>query len=146
MESIEIQEVEYNSDWQKKSIDLRYSVLREPLGLTYTAQQLEEEKDEIHIIARVNDKIIGVLLLKIIDDKTLKMRQVAVDVNWQNKGIGRQLVEYGESYARKNKYAIIELHARDTAKNFYIKMQYRIIGDIFEEVGIPHFKMIKELE
>jgi predicted GNAT family N-acyltransferase len=41
--------------------------------------------------------------------------------------------------------AAIELHARANAVNFYAKYAYRIVGDEFEEVGIPHFKMIKRL-
>jgi hypothetical protein len=52
MENIEIQQVAYNTTLQKKSVDLRFKVLRAPLGLTYTAQQLAEEEQEIHIVAQ----------------------------------------------------------------------------------------------
>lgn len=37
------------------------------------------------------------------------------------------------------------LHARDVAKGFYRSMQYRVVGDEFTEVGIPHYHMEKEL-
>jgi N-acetylglutamate synthase-like GNAT family acetyltransferase len=84
------------------------------------------------------DKVIGVLLLKIINADVLKMKQVAVHPEWQNKGVGRQLVQFSEEFARKNNYKTIELHARDTAKAFYLALQYNIIGEEFEEVGIPH--------
>ncbi len=145
MESIDIQIVEYNSELHKKSLELRYKVLREPLGLVYTAEQLAAEKDEIHIVAVKEDKVVGVLLLKIEDDKRLKMRQVAVDTTCQQFGIGKKLVQFSETYAKKNGFNIIELHARDAAKDFYLKLDYKVIGDLFMEVGIPHYSMKKIL-
>lgn len=142
-DGIEIQIVEYNSDLQKKSIELRTKVLREPLGLVYTAEQLEEEEHEIHIVAVINNSVVGVLLLKKIDDKIVKMRQVAVDNNMQRSGIGKRLVHFAEVYLAKHNFSKIELHARDEAKDFYLALQYEIIGQPFIEVGIKHYKMIK---
>lgn len=145
MENIDIQIVEYNSTLQKKSVELRYKVLREPLGLVYTAEQLAEEKDEIHLVAIQNDEVLGVVVLKKMDNTTLKMRQVAVDSDLQRTGIGKIMVVFSEQYALENGYTTIVLHARDTAKDFYLKLDYYIVGDRFVEVGIPHYEMKKEL-
>lgn len=145
MENIDIQIVEYNSELQKKSIELRTKVLREPLGLAYTPEQLADEKEEIHIVALNKDEVVGVLVLKIMNGKLLKMRQVAVDTTVQKSGIGKLLVFFSEVYAKNHGYTIIELHARDVAKDFYLKLGYSIVGDKFTEVGIPHFKMKKEI-
>ncbi|MCC6584871.1 MAG: GNAT family N-acetyltransferase [Chitinophagales bacterium] len=146
MENIDIQIVEYDSPLQKKSVELRTKVLREPLGLVYTPEQLAAEKDEVHIIALSGDKVVGVLLLKIADKDLLKMRQVAVDTDCQQSGIGTLLVFFSEQYAKNNGFHIIELHARDAAKDFYLKQNYKVEGDMFAEVGIPHYKMKKKLE
>lgn len=145
MENIDIQIVEYDSPLQKKSIELRTKVLREPLGLVYTPEQLAAEKDEVHIIALREDKVVGVLLLKIAGEHLLKMRQVAVDTDVQQTGIGKLLVFFSEQYAKNNGFHTIELHARDTAKDFYLKQHYKVEGDVFTEVGIPHYKMKKDL-
>lgn len=145
MKSIEIKVIEFGSDKYKSSIVLRYDVLRKPLNMEYTSQQLEDEKNEIHIVAIMEDAVVGVLLLKIMNNTTLKMRQVAVDVVHQQKGIGTALVKFAEQYAFQHNFKIIELHARDTAIDFYLKNSYEIIGDEFLEVNIPHYKMIKEL-
>ena len=146
MENIQIQIVDFDSELRKKSIELRYKVLREPLGLVYTAEQLAEESAQVHIVAVTNDKVVGVVVLKADADSVLKMRQVAVDPNLQQSGIGKKMVLFSEKWAVDNQYAIIELHARDTAKDFYLKMDYTIIGNEFTEVGIPHFKMVKKLK
>ena len=146
MENIDIQIVEYNSIFQKKSIELRYKVLREPLGLVYTAAQLADEKDEIHIIALQNHVVIGVVVLKKIGNKRLKMRQVAVDEQHQKSGIGKKMVIFSEEYAKQHGFGTIELHARDAAIDFYLKLNYHIVGDLFIEVGIPHYEMKKVLQ
>ncbi len=146
MENIDIQIVEYDSILQKKSVELRYKVLREPLGFIFTAEQLRDEKDEIHIVAIQNDNVLGVVVLKMIDAQTIKMRQVAVDSQYQKSGIGKKMVVFSELYARKHGFRIIELHARDVAKDFYLKLDYQIIGDLFIEIGIPHYTMIKEIK
>jgi predicted GNAT family N-acyltransferase len=39
----------------------------------------------------------------------------------------------------------IELHARKSVVNFYIKLGYSMIVEEFIEVGIPHYKMFKKL-
>ncbi len=146
MENIDIQIVEYDSPLQKKSVELRTKVLREPLGLVYTPEQLSAEKDEVHIIALSGDMVVGVLLLKIAGENLLKMRQVAVDTDCQQSGIGKLLVFFSEQYAKNNGFHTIELHARDAAKDFYLKQNYIVEGDVFTEVGIPHYKMKKKLE
>lgn len=146
MENIHIQIADFNSELQKKSVELRYKVLREPLGLVYTAEQLEDERDEIHIVAVLNHKVAGIVVLKKADNNTLKMRQVAVDPDLQQSGIGKKMVVFSEQWAKDNHYRKIELHARDTAKEFYLKMDYTVVGDEFTEVGIPHFKMTKAIK
>ena len=146
MENIDIQIVEYDSELQKKSVELRYKVLREPLGLIYTAAQLAEEKDEIHLVATQNTKVLGVVVLKKLDNFVLIMRQVAVDSNLQKSGIGKKMVVFSVQYAVENGFNSIELHARDAAKDFYLKLDYHIVGDMFVEVGIPHYEMKKVLK
>lgn len=145
MDTITIQPVVYGTDLYDKAIELRYDVLRKPLNMQYTPQQLLEEKEETHIVALLQDTVIGVLLLKKINDNTIKMRQVAIASTYQRAGIGTQLVKFAEQYAIQHNFSIIELHARDTAVNFYLKNKYEIVGDVFFEVSIPHYKMIKQL-
>ena len=140
-----IQIVDFNSELQKKSIELRTKVLREPLGLVYTREQLEDEKDEIHIVAIIDNTIVGVLLLKKLDNERIKMRQVAVAIDLQKTGIGKKLVAFSEEFAQENGFIKIVLHARDTAKRFYQTLNYQIIGKSFMEVGILHYKMEKAI-
>ncbi|MCB9033477.1 MAG: GNAT family N-acetyltransferase [Chitinophagales bacterium] len=137
--------VDFQSDLQQASVDLRTRVLRTPLGLSFSKDELLAENNQIHIVAILDTIVVGTLLLQAINASTVKMRQVAVDDQFQNKGIGKMLVQFTENYTQQNQYKIIELHARLNAVPFYEKLAYQKIGDEFTEVNIPHYKMIKNI-
>jgi predicted GNAT family N-acyltransferase len=127
------------------SLILRYKILRIPLGLTFSAEDLAKDKNDIHIGAFEDDRLLASLILTDTGDSSIKMRQVAVEDNLQGMGIGSELVQYADTYARENGYRLIHCNARDTAKAFYLKHGYKVIGDEFTEVGIKHCYMEKEL-
>jgi predicted GNAT family N-acyltransferase len=89
--------------------------------------------------------LLGCLSLLVADDASWKMRQVAVAEAVQGKGVGNTLVEASENLARLAGVNSMVLHARETAVPFYLTLGYATVGERFEEVGIPHFKMQKVL-
>lgn len=135
----------FGSDEQLKSIALRREILRLPLGLDFSQEELLQEKDQIHVACFVENRLYGILLLVKYDSSTLKMRQVAVDNTMQGKGLGREMVVFAEQWAIANGYRLMTLHARETAVPFYLTLGYLIEGQQFKEVNIPHYKMIKSL-
>lgn len=138
--------IEFASPEYDESVALRYEVLRKPLGLQFSVEQLSAEWSDMHLAAfDQQGRIEGILLLTPIDEQTLKMRQVAVSPSRQGKGVGQEMVAYAEELARSKGFSLISLHARETAVPFYLKLSYDVVGERFEEVGIPHFKMVKRV-
>jgi predicted N-acetyltransferase YhbS len=132
-------------DRYKEALELRIKVLRAPLGLVYTPEQLAEEATDIHVVAIDEGKVVGTILLRHINEQVIKMRQFAVAPDRQRQGIGSEIVAYCEDYALENGYNTIELHARESAVPFYQPLEYEKVGERFTEVTIPHFKMVKHL-
>ncbi|MFL2435990.1 MAG: GNAT family N-acetyltransferase [Verrucomicrobiales bacterium] len=110
-------------------------------------QNLEEEKDHIHIIGKsFEDDVIAYLQFKIIDEKKLaKMQQVVVSQQHQSKGIGKKLINFSENFISSIGINSILLHAREPVVGFYEKLGYAKFGEKFLEVTIPHHKMNKNL-
>ena len=52
---------------------------------------------------------------------------------------------FAENLARDRGYNKISMHARKNATGFYEKVGYKVVGDEFVEVTIPHYNMEKEL-
>ena len=140
-------EIAYSTPEYDACVRLRTDILRKPIGLEFTVEQLSEEWSDTHLACfDARENIVGCLILSKKDKKTLKMRQVAVAENVQKKGIGQQLVAFSEKWARQNDFEKMVLNARESAVPFYLKMNYQKIGERFLEVGIPHFSMEKKLK
>lgn len=137
--------VKHNSEAYWKCVALRDRLLRKPLGLVFSKEELMQENNQIHFALIENNEVIACLSLVPNDDKQIKMRQVCVDSTIQQKGLGRNLVLNAEKWAIENHYNKMYCHARANVLPFYEKMAYKKIGNTFLEVGIPHFKMEKVL-
>lgn len=137
--------IEYDSEQYLESVALRLEILRKPLGLEFDPEVLKNDKNEYHIAATDGQSIIGILLLRPISESVVKMRQVAVKDSRQSQGIGKAMVNYSEELAHNLGFTNMELHAREVALDFYKSLGYHTVGDMFHEIGIPHFKMLKQL-
>ena len=126
-------------------IKLRDDILRKPLGLSFAADELDKERNNLHIAAYEDDQMLGCCMLVEEEPLTVRLRQMAVMNDLQGKGIGRALMQFAENLARDRGYKKITMHARKNALGFYEKMGYRKIGKEFHEITIPHYVMEKEL-
>ena len=126
-------------------IELRREVLRRPLGLDYTPEQLAAEADQMHLGAWDGRRAVGCLVLKLLPGREIQMRQVAVRADAQRKGVGRLLIAEAEAEAKRQGRARMVLHARQPAVAFYEKLGYAVEGEPFVEIGLPHRLMAKNL-
>lgn len=137
--------IDHGSREYRQMIDLRYEILRKPLGLNFTEEELEREKEDILIGAFDEDRILACCLLTKVDPQCCKLRQMAVLNSQQGKGIGATMMNFAENVARDRGFKVMAMHARKTATGFYEKLGYKVDGDEFEEVTIPHYVMKKKL-
>ena len=137
--------IDHGSREYQQMVQLRNDILRKPLKLTLTPEELEKEKDEILIGAFEEEKMLGCCMLIIVDPSTVRLRQMAVSNNLQGKGIGRALMQFSENIARDRGFKKIIMHARKSAAGFYEKLGYQICSNEFEEVTLPHYEMEKRL-
>lgn len=137
--------IDYGTKQYKQMVDLRYHILRKPLGMSFTQDELEAEKTNIHIGCFDDDKLEGCCMLVPLDKATIQLRQMAVTSGLQGKGIGKVLMQFAENISRDLGYKRMIMHARKTATGFYEKLGYNAVGAEFLEVTIPHFVMEKPL-
>ena len=140
-----IKQIDHGTKEYEQMLELRNEILRKPLGLTFDPKELEREKNDILIAAFEEDKLLGCCLLTKVDNKCLRLRQMAVQNNLQGKGIGATMMNYAENVARDAGYHKMIMHARKTAIGFYEKLGYKVTGNEFEEITIPHIIMEKKL-
>jgi N-acetylglutamate synthase-like GNAT family acetyltransferase len=140
-----LKQLYHGSKEYQQMVELRLEILRKPLGLSFSPEELEKEKDDILIGAFDEEEMTGCCILTNINDNSVKLRQMAVMKNMQGKGIGETIIQFAENIARDKGYKTLTMHARDTALGFYEKYDYKIEGEGFLEVNIPHHLMKKNL-
>ena len=140
-----LKQIDHGTKEYQQMVTLRNEVLRQPLGLYFSADELAQEKDDILIGAFDDDKMLACCMLTKADNKSLRLRQMAVQNNLQGKGIGASMLNFAETLSRDKGYKKLIMHARETAVGFYEKLGYNVVGNKFTEVTIPHFVMEKKL-
>lgn len=138
-------QVQHNSDAYLEAVRLRRTVLRVPLGLDFTAAELNSENSDIHVVGLEGDQVVAALVISLLGPATFKIRQVCVDPDQQGKGIGRDLVDFSEKLIHREGGEAIVLHARETVLKFWETLGYEVDSESFLEVTIPHRKMVKHL-
>lgn len=137
--------LDHGSTEYQQMVDLRHEILRKPLGLSFSQEELDKEKHEILIGAFEDDLMLGCCMLVKILPTECRLRQMAVQNTLRGKGIGKALMVFAENIARDRGFKKMTMHARASALGFYEKLGYTIIGNEFEEITIPHYIMEKEL-
>ncbi|MDH5676044.1 MAG: GNAT family N-acetyltransferase [Myxococcales bacterium] len=132
---------------------LRFRVLRDPLGLGEQDVLFAFEDRSLHLLAlgqiaaeSAEPEVIGCVLFFAESQGAGKLYQMAVDLPHQRHGLGRRMIAHLEGRLRSDGVGRIYLNARETALGFYEKLGYRAEGEPFIEVGIPHQRMVKLLK
>lgn len=140
-----LKQIDHGSKEYQQMIALRYDVMRKPLGLDFAPEELAKEIDDILIAAFDEEVMTGCCILTDMNNGCVRLRQMAVQKNMQGKGIGESMITFSENLARDKGFKTLTMHARDSAIGFYEKYGYKVKGDQFIEINIPHHIMEKRL-
>ncbi len=72
--------------------------------------------------------------------------RMAVLKAWRRRGVGRVMLNRLLDLAAKRGLARVTLSAQIHALGFYERAGFHVIGEPFIDAGIPHRKMVKDLE
>ena len=140
---MEFCEIIFDSDLFKEAIELRQNILRDPLGLNLYDEGIDDEHGQLHFGLLEENSLVACLAITPLSDTHVRLRQMAVKEDMQRSGLGSQLISAVEKHLEGIGLKKFELNARIEAIPFYTKLNYEKSGEEFNEVGIPHIKMIK---
>jgi GNAT superfamily N-acetyltransferase len=132
--------------------DLRHRILRPDLKI-YQPNPEDKNPTTFHVGAFGNNKILGIASFQIESYPELKaqnpyrLRGMATERSEHQKGIGRQVLNYGIEELLRRKCDLLWFNARQIAFPFYEKMGFDYCSDFFEIPHIgPHKVMYKYLQ
>lgn len=134
----------------KATYSIRHAVLREGKPISTCYFEGDEDLNTLHFGVFDNEVLLGVASFFMKNskhfshDKQFQLRGMAILEEHQNKGLGKILLQYCESFFREQATQLIWFNARVSAIGFYESLGYAIYGKLFDipEVG-PHIIMYK---
>jgi predicted GNAT family N-acyltransferase len=128
------------------SLRIRVFVGEQGVPANIELDELDTADDTVHAVALHDGVVIGTgRLLPDVDGKGPHIGRMAVEQDRRRGGVGGQVLRFLEEQGRERGFRQITLHAQEYVKSFYAGHGYREVGEVFEEAGIPHREMVKEL-
>lgn len=130
--------------WHEKANCLRHIRTIVFIDEQNVPEDLEwDEFDEtcVHVLAKRNNEYIATGRLL----ETGQIGRMAVLQEYRNSGVGSQILEKLLSIAESKNISSVFLNAQVDAIAFYKKYGFEEEGGVFDDAGIPHKKMTKQL-
>jgi N-acetylglutamate synthase-like GNAT family acetyltransferase len=126
--------------------DLRWKVLRKPWNQPKGSEKDELEDKTLPIIAKYENKVVGTARLQRNSPEVGQIRYMAVDPEYQRRGIGRQIILALHQRAKQLKFRKLVLDAREPSLEFYNRLGYKIVRKSYVLYGeIQHWQMEYQL-
>lgn len=128
------------------ALSVRKTVFVEEQGVDPDIEVDEHDETATHLAAYdERGEPIGSGRFRSLDEETGKVERVAVLADRRDSGLGRAIMGQIEAIARDRGVERLVLHSQTRAAPFYERVGYERVGEEFEEAGIPHVEMRKEL-
>lgn len=124
---------------------VRHVVFIEEQGVPADLERDAADASATHFIVKNEDEPIGAARIRLLDAETAKVERVAVLASHRGQGIGEKLMRYIEQHAKEKGLFTLKLNAQKHAEPFYLRLGYVSVGPPFEEAGIEHVAMKKNL-
>jgi predicted GNAT family N-acyltransferase len=111
-------------------------------------EEIELDADDaraFHALALLDGEPVGTGRMLDHGEHEVKIGRMAVLNNLRGHGIGKHIIRFLMDHARSRGRTKAILHAQVSAEGFYLKEGYTPIGEIYDEVGIPHRTMERAL-
>lgn len=125
--------------------DLRYRILRKPLGKPIGSEKNEGDKSGKHFALYSHNQLKAIARLDQAGRDISQVRFVAVEENTQGQGFGKKIMRAVEFDSKKSGNQKMILQARENALEFYLKLDYKVIKKthlLFDQV--QHYLLEKE--
>lgn len=130
--------------WQDEKSHLRHirtTVFVEEQNVPEELEWDEHDDSCVHVLGRFGNEIVATGRLL----ETGQIGRMAVLKNYRKKGVGSKMLEEILSIASSMKFKSVFLNSQLDAIGFYNRFGFKEEGGVFDDAGIPHKRMTKQL-
>lgn len=126
------------------ALDLRREVFVDEQGVALAEDRDGRDDQALHLVAFDGGELVGTCRL-LADGDRVKLGRMVVRASARGRGIAGLLLGEADARARDLGAATIVLGAQLTATGVYERAGYERYGDVFDDAGIDHVMMRKDL-
>ena len=141
MNKLEIKPVENKQEYNE-IINIRKKVFIEEQKVPQDIEIDEYEKEATHFIMYLNEEPIGCARIRF--NNFAKLERIAILKKHRRNGFGKRLTEFLIDYCHKRNIFDIRLNSQLYVADFYEKIGFKKVGEVFYEAGIKHVEMVLE--
>ena len=126
-------------------IALRRAVFMDEQGISEAEEMDDLDDSAIHLLATVDGRPVGTARL-LINGETGKIGRICVLKDQRGTGLGAKLVVAAMDHLRTiPSVTRAKLSAQDHAIGFYERLGFVAEGPFYDDAGIPHKDMVRQL-
>ncbi|MBD2576778.1 GNAT family N-acetyltransferase [Oscillatoria sp. FACHB-1406] len=141
MSDLEIKVVSYETSWNEIKA-IRRAVFQEEQGVDEALEFDGLDAGATQFLAYWQGNAVGTARMRNLDDSTVKIERLAVLKAARGRGIGSQLMRKAIALAKEGGRDRAVVNAQEYVKQLYENLGFEAVGELFEEAGIPHIKMV----
>jgi predicted GNAT family N-acyltransferase len=126
-------------------VELRTQVFVREQGVAEGDEIDGRDGDCVHFLARAPSGPVGCGRLRPLGGEQAKVERVAVLDTLRSGGLGRRIMTAMEEEALRRGWPALILHAQIQVVGFYRRLGWDEVDDEFDEAGIVHLEMKKQL-
>jgi predicted GNAT family N-acyltransferase len=124
---------------------LRTRVFVQEQGVPPEIEQDASDATAVHALSRDDAGRVVATGRLLVDDGTATIGRMAADSSVRGRGHGAAVLAELHRQAVLRGVTVVELHAQLTARAFYERAGYTVVGEEYDEAGIRHITMRREL-
>ncbi|MBO1308716.1 GNAT family N-acetyltransferase [Enterococcus sp. 669A] len=128
------------------AVKIRNKVFIQEQGVPLAREIDKNEAYSIHFVLYPEDhQAAATVRLLPLNSQEVKLQRMAVLKDFRSQHLGEAIIKEAELFAKQQEFREIRLDAQLTAQSFYENQGYVTYGQVFQDAGIDHIHMKKEL-
>jgi predicted GNAT family N-acyltransferase len=103
------------------------------------------DRESLHMVVKDGQRVIGTARVQFLTDKQAKLERMAILRRYRRKGIGKEMLLFLDTVWKDKQVQQVIIHSQLEVVPFYKLCGFDESGLPFQEAGIKHIKMRKQV-
>ena len=129
----------------QEAFEVRRQVFVREQGISEDLVFDGHDREALHMVVKDGERVIGTARVQFLTDNQAKLERMAILERYRRKGIGKEMLLFLDAVWKDKQVQQVIIHAQLEVVPFYKLCGFDELGLPFQEAGIKHIKMRKQV-